>query len=442
MLFLVLVPLLLLVSLVCLLPRTSTGFRSTGAFLHGGKAVDRRYAVVIDAGSTGSRVHTFTFDVLEGGVLELVKDDFLQLKPGLSSYAGDAEAAARSLDPLLDAAEAAVPADKRASTRVMVGATAGLRLLPGSQADDILAAVRAALSSGKRTFMPPREEDVSILSGSSEGAFAWLTLNYLLGRLGQPELSTVAAIDLGGGSVQEAFAMTPEEVAKAPKDDYSMSLKGGERRYDVYVKSYLGYGLMAARAAVIATDEPTAPQLGHACIHAKHNTTYVYAGVEHAVVGSESAGEEPCRAAVRTALRESETCGAPQLHCTFAGVWAGGRTPAAFYVSSYFWDRAGEAHIIDDPNAIEQALTPARFADLAKQVCGKDDDEIKATFPKVAEKDRPFFCLDLVYLHQLLTVGFKIPEHTTVTVVKKVRHKSGDIEVAWALGAAINLLGN
>lgn len=39
--------------------------------------------------------------------------------------------------------------------------------------------------------------DVKILSGVDEGAFAWLTLNYLLGNLGKAEDSTVASIDLG-----------------------------------------------------------------------------------------------------------------------------------------------------------------------------------------------------------------------------------------------------
>jgi len=46
-----------------------------------------RYAVVLDAGSTGSRVHSYRFKSTDKGVLTLVDDTFEQLKPGLSSFA-------------------------------------------------------------------------------------------------------------------------------------------------------------------------------------------------------------------------------------------------------------------------------------------------------------------------------------------------------------------
>ncbi len=71
-------------------------------------------------------------------------------------------------------------------------------------------------------------------AGADEGAFAWLTLNYLLGHLGEAEEKTVAAIDLGGGSVQQAFAIKPQDASKAPPG-YITQLSGGGRSYSVYV---------------------------------------------------------------------------------------------------------------------------------------------------------------------------------------------------------------
>ena len=76
-------------------------------------------------------------------------------------------------------------------------------------------------------------------AGSDEGAFAWLTLNYLLGFLGRDGADTMAAIDLGGGSVQEAFALTDVQAKAAPDPLYVTKLKGGGRTYSVYVHRFV-----------------------------------------------------------------------------------------------------------------------------------------------------------------------------------------------------------
>ena len=102
------------------------------------QAGGKRYAVVIDAGSTGSRVHSFAFQTGRGGSLDFVSDTFQQLKPGLSAHADAPAEGAASLKPLLDAALAAVPAEAHAATPVEVRATAGLRMLPGDKAEELL----------------------------------------------------------------------------------------------------------------------------------------------------------------------------------------------------------------------------------------------------------------------------------------------------------------
>lgn len=102
----------------------------------GGGAI---YSIVFDAGSTGSRVHVLQFarDASTGKLL-LGPTVFDSVKPGLSSYAGDPAAAAASLRPLVETALRAVPAAARGGTGLTLKATAGLRLLPGSKADEIL----------------------------------------------------------------------------------------------------------------------------------------------------------------------------------------------------------------------------------------------------------------------------------------------------------------
>ncbi len=61
------------------------------------------------------------------------------------------------------------------------------------------------------------------------------------------------------------YTNTP--VPPHPQSDYVMSLSGGGRQYSVYVHSYLGFGLMAGRAAVLQLD--TAKD-AHPCVPKEH----------------------------------------------------------------------------------------------------------------------------------------------------------------------------
>jgi apyrase len=173
------------------------------------------YAVVFDAGSTGSRVHVLKFQKGRTG-LQLLEDTFDSLKPGLgdSGWKDEPERAAASLQPLLEKAIAAVPEGQQGRTPVELRATAGLRLLGDTKAKLILEAVTKVLESSPFMLVP---DGVSVMDGIDEGAYAWLTLNYLLGKTGKPAKDLVGAIDLGGGSVQQAFAVDDSTAVGAPE---------------------------------------------------------------------------------------------------------------------------------------------------------------------------------------------------------------------------------
>ena len=103
----------------------------------------RRYGVMFDAGSTGSRVHVYDFTFEFDGSVQLHNELFEQVKPGLSSYKGKPEEAAKSIDILLEKAIAAVPEHARPCTPVELKATAGLRLLgeDASKESDIMSSL-------------------------------------------------------------------------------------------------------------------------------------------------------------------------------------------------------------------------------------------------------------------------------------------------------------
>ena len=105
---------LLIVAVLAVVPRTSPLHFDRSRIISqvhtSGGAAGVRYAIVFDAGSTGSRIHVFKFS-MEDGELKLESDTFEQLKPGLSSYADDPQKAAESLKPLLETAVKTVPKD-------------------------------------------------------------------------------------------------------------------------------------------------------------------------------------------------------------------------------------------------------------------------------------------------------------------------------------------
>ncbi|KAG2445302.1 hypothetical protein HYH02_008769 [Chlamydomonas schloesseri] len=432
------IPVILILAVIMLVPRSAPFHTERTHTLkelrHTGAAP--KYAIVFDAGSTGSRIHVFKFEQA-GGELKLISDTFEQLKPGLSSYADSPEKAAASLQPLIDTALKTVPQNLQSSTPISLKATAGLRLLPGDKADNILKAVEALLRKQPFKLAPG---GVAIMDGKDEGAFAWLTLNYLLGRLSGPVGKTVAAIDMGGGSIQEAFALEDAHSKLAPTD-YVVKLHGGGKTFNVYVHSYLGYGLMAGRAKLIDAGEKGKP---HSCIHEGAAGKYAYAGKEYTFAGGET-DFEACAQIGGSALLANLTCGPkPQAECSFNGAWRGDGLSKGrdYFVSSYFWDRAFETGIIEDEGAAMWEVTARDFADKADEVCVQTVDDIGKVFKKVQGEHTKFLCLDLTYCHVMLTQGFKLDEMMKLTLVKQVEYNGQRIEAAWPLGAAINDLSS
>lgn len=142
----------------------------------------QKYALMIDAGSTGSRIHVYRFSRCQDqdgtpSLPKLIDEKFVKIQPGLSAYPNSPTAAAQSLKVLMQAAMDGVPADQRACTPIEVRATAGLRLLGEKQSGAILEEVERWLRSDWPFSLA--KGAVSIMDGAVEGVFAWVTINYV-----------------------------------------------------------------------------------------------------------------------------------------------------------------------------------------------------------------------------------------------------------------------
>ncbi|ODV89339.1 hypothetical protein CANCADRAFT_32630 [Tortispora caseinolytica NRRL Y-17796] len=405
---------------------------------------NRRYVVMIDAGSTGSRVHVYDFAVC-GPSPELVNETFEMLKPGLSSFPGDPKGAAMSLKPLLDVAMAAVPSNRQSSTPISVKATAGLRLLGETKSAEILKGVESYLR--EYPFILP-ENAVSIMDGADEGVYAWITTNYLLGNIGINARSQTAAVfDLGGGSTQVVFEPSHPDHIADPKHKYELTFAG--KSYVLYQHSHLGYGLMEARKKVFESvysaakkNSASAGQLDvivNPCLPPKVEKSAEIGSANEKVsvsmIGPDVASSAQCRSIAENILKKDAHC--PVGPCSFNGIHQPSISDAFpedsdIYIFSYFYDRTS-------PLGMPQSFTIAELRDLTSTVClGKDSwSTFGAIEGAVAElEEGPEWCLDLNFIYAILHTGYDLPLNREVKIAKKIK----DNELGWCLGASIPLL--
>lgn len=425
-----------------------------------GKKPVNQYVIMIDAGSSGSRVHVYKFNNCQS-TPRLVSEEFKMLEPGLSSYKDDPEAAAKSLDPLLKLALDTIPQDSQGCSPVAVKATAGLRLIGEEAANRTLAAVRAHLENNYPFAVVSEEnQGVAIMPGADEGVFAWVTVNYLLGNIVsdpnnkipiEKRPPTAAVFDLGGGSTQIVFEPRFSlEGQTLPKGDHRYDIKFGANHYSLYQHSHLGYGLNVARESVYSsvvsaylksgTDINTTP-LVNPCLPPGAQLKDVKVKVDGesyvipTMIGPKESSILQCQKIAEVLLKKEAEC--PVEPCSFNGIYqpsliSNFAREGDLYVISYFYDRTF-------PLGMPSAFSVDDLKDLAHKVCrGKDAyDSFEAIPDAVSQlKENPQWCGDLAYMLAVLHYGYDIPVHREVKIAKKVKGN----ELGWCLGASLPLL--
>ena len=102
-------------------------------------AVHTEYAILFDAGSSGTRLRIYRFlasgHSLEPSNVRELSSSPDKATPGISGLADDPSRVEEYMTPLLESAKRTIPEDKQASTPIFLFATAGMRLVPKDQAD-------------------------------------------------------------------------------------------------------------------------------------------------------------------------------------------------------------------------------------------------------------------------------------------------------------------
>ncbi|WP_419420682.1 multidrug DMT transporter permease [Legionella sp. D16C41] len=183
--------------------------------------------VVIDVGSTGSRLHLYSYDLDKtNSPIEITERFNKKIKPGFATI----EANEATIDAYLTILFSGVP---ESNYPVYFYATAGMRLLPQAKQQQLYSLV----NNWFQTHSNWQLAAAKTISGNDEGLYGWLALNYRLNKLSDDK--PVGYMDMGGASVEIAFPIISNQASNS-KDVKDIDLYG--KHFKVYIHSFLGLG--------------------------------------------------------------------------------------------------------------------------------------------------------------------------------------------------------
>lgn len=137
------------------------------------------------------------------------------------------------------------PTKPNSQVPLFLEATAGMRLLKVANAPATFNLIRR-IDSVLRTYKTLSYKHALLISGTFEGLYSWITVNYLIDSLA-PGKKTAAIVECGGASTQIAYQMKPKSARtainqhKLDSDEVHEIGIRNERR-TVRSSSYLCYG--------------------------------------------------------------------------------------------------------------------------------------------------------------------------------------------------------
>ncbi|CAO2633175.1 Ectonucleoside triphosphate diphosphohydrolase 3, partial [Lemmus lemmus] len=218
-----------------------------------------QYGIVLDAGSSRTTVYVYQWPAEKENNTGVVSQTFkCSVKgSGISSYEDNPQEAPKAFDDCMLRVKEQVPENLHGSTRIYLGATAGMRLLRlqnETAAHEVLESIQSYFESQPFDF-----RGAQIISGQEEGVYGWITANYIMGNFLEKNLwhmwvhphgvDTTGALDLGGASTQISF-VSGEKMEPNASDTVQVSLYG--YTYTLYTHSFQCYGRNEAEKKFLA----------------------------------------------------------------------------------------------------------------------------------------------------------------------------------------------
>lgn len=184
---------------------------------------------VIDAGSTGSRLHIYAYDLDSTNSPINIKELWnKKASPGFANI----EPESKAIDAYMTNLMAEAPKEE---IPVYFYATAGMRLLPLTKQKKFYNELQSWFTQQSEWKLTKAKT----ITGNDEALYDWLSVNYHLGSLQSGANESIGVMDMGGASVQIVFPIQKNDTLNN-KSRIELDLYGQHRT--LYVQSFLGLG--------------------------------------------------------------------------------------------------------------------------------------------------------------------------------------------------------
>lgn len=377
-----------------------------------------QHIIVIDAGSSGTRLHLFAYqqDATAPSTLTTIKEiKQIREKYGLATLKNDSSSYNNYFNSLFSTVDRSLTADERTKTPVYLFATAGFRLLNKTKQEQLLGVIMPALSKTLQhhgySVDKQFAKHVRVIYGRTEALFAWLTVNYLMQNLSADNLNQAnnfGVLDLGGASTQMTF------LAKEQPQNNFAGFVYQQKLYLLFAKTYPGYGVNQAEShlqkvygdALAVCYPKTGKANFHACLQLINQQM------------DKQNQQKVCE------LRYG------QGECNALGVYQPSIQQIHFIAIAYYYPIFQLLGLADEVASLSQLkrgtmqLCATPWTTLIKQYANQTDENTLAQG-----------CLRATWAYALLR-HYGLQDKTPLIVTEKIAGASTD----WPLGAAIYLL--
>ncbi|XP_068439942.1 ectonucleoside triphosphate diphosphohydrolase 1 isoform X1 [Clinocottus analis] len=398
-----------------------------------------KYGIVLDAGSSHTSLYIYEWPAEKDNNTGRVEQTHSCTVdgPGISSYASAPLKAGESLRACMEEAEERVPRKRHHETPLYLGATAGMRLLnlENSVASDrVFQAVEEALQKSPFSYQGAR-----LLLGQEEGAFGWVTVNYLDDRLKQG-LETTGALDLGGASTQISFVSDDFDGSESPSNSVTFRLYGND--YNLYTHSFLCYGKDQALRISLAHQTQSGPTtVLDPCFHPGYMAKKVYSelydspcvsklkpqGAPTTLNHTGTGNFQRCQEVVKQVFNFTH-CKYSQ--CSFNGVFQPILQGPFGAFSAYYF-------VMDFLNLTDTSIPLETVKEKLKLYCATPWSQIVQQHPTAKPKYLAEYCFSGTYIITLLTEGYNFTSasYSDIKLIEKIKGS----DAGWTLGYMLNL---